>query len=223
MNIESLRDLQLLDDISSEAVLTQRSIAQKRGLALGLTNLLIRRLVQKGYIEIVGLRRNKMRYLITAQGLAAKARLTYEYLEYSLFFYRQIRAFLTHALSRIRQSDGKDVLLFGTGEVAEIAFVILRQNGFNLVAVMDEHAPTDAFFLSHPVKRLSEMPTMVFDRVVVASLAGRGEIVRRLIERGIPEYKIIAIPDEQTPEFHGVCTTPMPSAPVPTLSEVPST
>lgn len=223
MDIDAYRDLRLLTEISSEEVVTQRSLAKKHGLALGLTNLLIRRLVRKGHVKIVNLNHNRIRYLITPQGLVEKARLTYAYLEYSLYFYRQIRTFLTRALSTIRQSEGKDVLLYGTGEVAEIAFVIFRQNGFEIVAVMDEDARNDASFLSHSVRRMSDLSTLSFDRVVVASLAGRGDIVQQLIRRGVPESKIIAIPDEQTPEFRQMHTTPMPSAPVPLLSEAPST
>ena len=88
-----------MTDISSGSSVTQRHLAKKHGLALGLTNLLLRRLVKKGYVKIVNLQRNRLGYLLTPTGLTEKVRLTYEYIEYSLYFYRQIRAFLTHALA----------------------------------------------------------------------------------------------------------------------------
>jgi len=130
MDPHAYRDLRLLTELSSQDGVTQRSLARTQGMALGLTNLLIRRLAKKGYVKIISLQRNRLRYLITPRGLAEKARLTYEYLEYSLYFYRQIRTFLTQALSRIDPSGRNDVLLYGTGEVAEIAFVMQsRQYG----------------------------------------------------------------------------------------------
>ncbi len=222
MDLDAYRDLQLLTDFSSEEAVTQRSLAKKHGLALGLANLLVRRLVRKGHIKIVNLDRSRIRYLITPQGLAEKARLTYAYLEYSLYFYRQIRTFLTQALSTIRQSEGKDVLLYGTGEVAEIAFVIFGQNGFNIVAVMDEQAKQGALFLNHPIRRMSDLQALSFDRVVVASLAERGRIVQQLTQQGVPAHKIIAIPDEQTPAFHGEQAAAVLLGSLPLLSGVPA-
>lgn len=76
MNTDSYRELRVLTDVSSDGFVTQRRLAKRYGLALGLTNLLIRRLVRKGYIKIVNLQRNRIRYLITPTGLMEKARLT---------------------------------------------------------------------------------------------------------------------------------------------------
>src|SRR3990167_2891120 len=104
MNADSYRELRVLTDVSSDGFVTQRGLAKKYGLALGLTNLLIRRLIRKGHIKIVNLQRNRLQYLVTPQGLTEKARLTYAYIEYSLYFYRQIREFLTRALATIPSS-----------------------------------------------------------------------------------------------------------------------
>ncbi len=210
MDPHAYRDLRLLTELSSQDGVTQRSLARTQGMALGLTNLLIRRLAKKGYVKIISLQRNRLRYLITPRGLAEKARLTYEYLEYSLYFYRQIRTFLTQALSRIDPSGRNDVLLYGTGEVAEIAFVMLQQGGFRVVAIVDGHAGAGVRFLNEPVRALSELGRLTFDRVVVASIRDRRAIVQDLMARGVAREKIIAIPDEQTPEFQAASAMPEP-------------
>jgi hypothetical protein len=55
MDVESYRKLQFLTEISSGDSVTQRRLAKKHGLALGLTNFLIHRLFKKGYVKIVNL------------------------------------------------------------------------------------------------------------------------------------------------------------------------
>ena len=50
MDIEAHRDLKLLEAVEQNSRVTQRSLATKLGIALGLTNIYLRRLVRKGYI-----------------------------------------------------------------------------------------------------------------------------------------------------------------------------
>lgn len=214
MDLKTYRDLQLLTEISGDESVTQRSLAKRQGLALGLTNLLIRRLVKKGYIKIVNLQRNRLRYLITPRGLAEKARMTYEYIDYSLYFYRQIRTFLVRALSSISRTGGSRVVLYGTGEVAEIASLILRQNGFEIVAAVESAANDGAGRADRPIERLAKLPSPTYDRVVVASLKNGRQLVNTLCQVGIPREKVIAIPEEGTPEFHEVGVSPVALVPI---------
>lgn len=202
MNRDSYRDFRLLTDLASGALVTQRHLAKRQGLALGLTNLLIRRLVRKGYVKIVNLQRNRIRYLVTPIGLMEKARLTYAYIEYSLYFYRQIREFLTRTFATIPPSAGKKIVLCGTGEVSEIAFLLLQQNGFDIVAVVESEMSDGTTFLGQPVRGLTELPALSFDRVIVTSLKDRDRMKQDLHQHGVPDAKIIAIPDEGTPTFH---------------------
>src|SRR5712672_2042575 len=80
MDIEAHRDLKLLEAVEQDSRVTQRSLATKLGIALGLTNIYLRRLVRKGYIKCVNVQSNRISYLITPRGIAEKARLTYEFL-----------------------------------------------------------------------------------------------------------------------------------------------
>ena len=45
------RELQLLSEVVDKPEITQRELSQKVGIALGLTNVMLRNLVQKGYIR----------------------------------------------------------------------------------------------------------------------------------------------------------------------------
>ena len=198
MTFKAHRELQLLEEISGQSYVTQRGLAKKLGVALGLTNLLIYRLARKGYIKVVNLQRNRLHYLITPQGLAEKSRLTCEYLEYSLQFYRQIRRFLTASLTPLAGAGCRNILLYGTGEVAEIAYLTMQEMDLNLVGVLD--GDTDrGKFLGFPVISLADLPLTPFDRIVIAGFTSREKIQQQLQALGIPANKMIAIPDQVWP------------------------
>ena len=199
MDVDSYRELQLLTEISSgDDSVTQRRLAQKHGLALGLTNFLMRRLVKKGYVKIVNLERKRLRYLLTPKGIAEKARLSYAYLEYSLHLYRNIRTLLTQTLSVMTRSGGTSVVLYGTGEMAEIASLIMQQRGLDVVAVVDEAGHGTASFMNRPLTSLAKLADCSFDWVLIASFKDHHEIIRQLCRSGVPREKIIMISSEST-------------------------
>src|SRR3954470_24722029 len=123
MDIESHRDLKLLEAVEQDSRVTQRSLATKLGIALGLTNIYLRRLIRKGYIKCINVQSNRLLYLITPQGIAEKSRLTYEFMDYSLYLYREVREHLSEVLRPCREGGAQRIAVFGTGEAAELAYL----------------------------------------------------------------------------------------------------
>ena len=99
MDLQGQRDLQLLNEVEQDAGVTQRSLATKLGVALGLTNLYLKRLARKGYIKISTIPSHRIKYLLTPRGMAEKSRLTYAYMQYSLSYYREMRERLKHVFA----------------------------------------------------------------------------------------------------------------------------
>src|SRR5919108_4060764 len=99
MDLESRRDLQLLEALEQEATITQRTLASRLGMALGLTNLYLKRLIRKGYVKCTTISPNRLIYSLTPRGVSRKARLTYEFMRYSLDFYRDVRQHLRRSLA----------------------------------------------------------------------------------------------------------------------------
>ena len=181
MDLESQRDLQVLEAVSNGQQLTQRSLALRLGLAVGLTNLYLKRLARKGYIKFVNVRPNRIAYLLTPKGIAEKSRLTYEFMENSLTVYRQVRAHLsTIVLPSIGGSQG--IAIFGTGEAAELAYLCLRENGMEPVAVFDR-APGQ--FLGMPVRDIRDHASVPFQVLIVARLDRPEGLLAELASLGI--------------------------------------
>lgn len=197
MDVESRRDLQLLEALEQEASITQRNLATRLGIALGLTNLYLKRLIRKGYIKCVTVSPNRLVYSLTPKGMARKARLTYEFMKYSLDFYRDARQHLRRSLMQA-VTPQKRVAIYGTGDAAELVFLLIREMGLELVAVFGPEQ--DGRFLGLPVNAIADHSSAVYDVLIVAVLerpAGTTKLLRQL---GIPENKVLMLrPDWTAP------------------------
>jgi DNA-binding Lrp family transcriptional regulator len=189
MNAESQRDLQLLEALEEQSTITQRTLAARLGIALGLTNLYVKRLVRKGYVKCVTVAPNRLAYLVTPQGLAVKARLTYEFMKYSLDFYRDVRRHLQRSLSS-GVNGHQRVAVYGTGEVAELVFLLLKEMGIDLVAVFNDRSGR---FLGLPVIAIADHQASEYDVLIVAALEKPAAVKKRLIAAGVPAAKLLTL------------------------------
>jgi len=184
------RELRLLEALHGDQQITQRRLSTKLGIALGLTNLYLKRLVRKGYVKCVTVPRNRMRYLVTPRGIAEKTRLTYEFMEYSLRLYRETGQHLRTALKEVVKDGCTNIAIYGTGEPAELAYISLKELGLEPVAVFDSKA--GGAFLGMPVRPLSEHTSVDYDLMILASLRP-GPPVTRLLEAGVPKGKLCTL------------------------------
>lgn len=202
MAVEDLRDLEVLEAVSQDRQITQRGLAAKLGIALGLTNLYIKRLVHKGFIKCVNVQSNRILYLITPRGIAMKSRLTYEYMEYSLSLYRQVRRHLQAVLEPIARS-GRRVAIYGAGEAAELAYMSLREAGLEPAAVFDGAGGVSQF-LGTTVRDIREHAQVEYDLLIVATLEPPAALVSRICEAGVPMGKLITLRPPAPERRHSV-------------------
>ena len=186
---EARRDLQALEAIAENSRITQRGLSTKLGIALGLANLYVKRLVRKGYVKCVNFKPNRILYVLTPTGITEKTRLTYEFMEYSMFLYGQVRQHLRSVLQPFTEGQRRRVAIYGTGEAAELAYLSLTELGMELVAVLDGVGA--AKFLGRPVQDIREQPTVDYDLIIVATLEQPDAMVERLLSYGVPRDKIV--------------------------------
>lgn len=191
MNVEARRDLTVLDAVQQDQRITQRSLSAKLGIALGLTNIYLKRLIRKGYIKCVNVQSNRFLYLITLQGIAEKTRLTYEFMDYSLHLYRDVRQHLSEVLRPCREGGAQRIAVFGTGEAAELAYLSLKEHGLEPVAIFAQES--GGTFLAMPVRGIDECSQVVFDRLIVATLDKPDSLVHQLVSAGIPFEKLLTL------------------------------
>lgn len=190
------RDLRILSAIEEGAPLTQRLLARRVGVALGLANLCLKRLARKGYIKVVHFNdkpaaRKRLRYLLTPKGLAEKSRLSYEHLVYSLNLYRRTRQTLRESLGSLRERGMKRLALYGTGDAAELAYLTLKECGLEPIGVYA--AAPGGEFLGFPVLPVAALNVDEIDGLVVATFERPEPHVLELERRGVPRGKCVTL------------------------------
>ena len=197
MDLEQHRDLKLLEAVQQDSRVTQRTLASQLGIALGLANIYLRRLVRKGYIKATNIQPNRLSYLITPSGIAEKARLTYEFMDYSLHLYKEVRQHLRDVLQECAAA-GRDVAIYGRGEAAELAYLSLKESGLEPVAIFD--ATSGPEFLGMPVRPIAEHVRRAL------RLDDRGDArqgrpqVADLLRVGVPQDKLFPLRRDPGPQ-----------------------
>lgn len=188
------RDLEILTAVGEGRPLTQRALAQRLGVALGLANLYVKRLVGKGLIKITDFprkpaARKRLRYVLTPRGLSEKSRLTYEYAAYSLGIYRRTRETLREAL---RETNGMTrIALYGTGEAAELAYITLKEFGLEPSAVFADEATGQ--FLGVPIHPVSGLSPRDFDGVIIATFERPEARLATLAAAGFASQQLLSL------------------------------
>jgi Winged helix-turn-helix DNA-binding len=195
LDLEAHRDLKMLEAVQQDSRVTQRGLASQLGMALGLANIYLKRMINKGWIKCVNIQPNRISYLITPRGIAEKARLTYEFMDYSLHLYGEVRQHLRAVLTDCAAA-GRRVAISGRGEAAELAYLSLKESGLEPVAVFDKEV---GWFLGMPVRPLAEHPQVEYDLIIVATLDRSGQQMADLLEAGVPREKLFPLRKEPTP------------------------
>ena len=136
---DNIRELNLLEQVEHDPNVNQSMLATQLGVAVGTVNWHLKRLISKGYVKVQRAERKKLRYIITPEGIALRARLAVDYVEKSFFIYRKTRQRVQEHLIEIRRAGYDRVRIVGAGDVADICRLTCLEQG--LTVVDDENIP----------------------------------------------------------------------------------
>jgi DNA-binding MarR family transcriptional regulator len=126
---ESTHEMRLLESIERDPDITQASLATQMDVAVGTVNWHLKRLIEKGYVKIKRAERKKLRYIITPEGIALRARLTVDYIDQQFRLYRTTREKVRAYLEEVRRLGHRQVRLVGEGDVADICRLSCLEQG----------------------------------------------------------------------------------------------
>ncbi len=150
---ETNRDLTLLTSIEQNPDVSQATLADELGVAVGTINWYLKRLISKGYVKVKRAQRKKLRYIITPEGIALRAALTVDYIRTSFDLYRHTRKKTTNAIDEIRFNGYTQVNILGEGEIAEVCKLTCMEAG--MTVTNDPKAPK---ILIEGIKLALELP-----------------------------------------------------------------
>ncbi|MCJ7724527.1 MAG: winged helix-turn-helix transcriptional regulator [Anaerolineales bacterium] len=130
---DTARELSLLEQIEHDPDVSQATLATQLGVAVGTVNWHIKRLIAKGYVKVKRAERRKLRYIITPEGIALRARLTVDFIERSFDLYRKTRKRVQEHLASLRQAGINHVRITGEGDVVDICRLTCLEQGITIV------------------------------------------------------------------------------------------
>jgi DNA-binding MarR family transcriptional regulator len=189
MDHHDIHALRILEEIEKDDSQSQRELARKLNISLGLVNSFIKRLAHRGYFKVTTIPKNRARYILTPKGFAEKTRLTYEFIQYSFHFYKTARGKLKLLLSILENGGARSVVFYGASDLAEIAYVSLKETNLELVGVVDDFKSGEKF-LGLTIMPPSILTRLKCDKIIVTSIDSRVAICDNLVKLNIPESKI---------------------------------
>jgi hypothetical protein len=112
-------------------------------------------------------------------------------MEYALSHYRDMRARLREALARMAQNGMTRIVIYGTGELAEMVYLSLREAQMTLVGFVDKGQCES--FLSYPVWPPDVLQEWKFDAVLLTDFERMLGHRTTLEHHQVPESKIVAL------------------------------
>lgn len=180
---ENLRNLQLLEEIAKDSTVSQRKLSQRLGVALGVTNACLKKMVSKGLVKAQGINHKRIGYYLTPKGFSEKARLAYHFLQHTVSYYSALRDKVTASLNTLSTAGHKRIVCYGAGEVLEVVFIIINGSGFefSILGITDDdenkHNNKMFGFVVQPPQIIKELRP---DAVLVTSIRYNDEILHRL-------------------------------------------
>ncbi|MFC1672684.1 winged helix-turn-helix transcriptional regulator [Pseudomonadota bacterium] len=162
--------LSLLSALEDDQPVTQRGLAARIGVALGLTNTLLKRAVRKGLVKVAQAPAKRYAYYVTPKGFGEKSRLVAEYLTSSLGFFRHAREEFATIYADAEARGQTRVALFGVGELAEIAMLSSQDTAVEVMSVIQPGSNQSRFSGLPVINRLDTAKGLDFDAVVITSI-----------------------------------------------------
>jgi len=119
-------EFKIIDEIGKDLNTTQRKISHQIGLSLGMTNIIMKRLIAKGYVKVKGLNRRNVQYILTPRGFAEKVKKTHRYLLRIIETLKTVKEKIQDTVLEYYEKGERNFTILGKGELADIVEISLR-------------------------------------------------------------------------------------------------
>jgi len=157
------KHLDTLLELKENPSLSQRSLAHKLNISLGLTNSILQNLIHRGLIKAQKMTGRKILYLITPQGMVQATNFIYDRVRETQHYYQYAKDLLTTRFNNLYDKGVRKAAIYGTGQLAEITYLSLLDSPLRLYSIITDD-PTSLSsstfskkkFLGHEVLTLSD-------------------------------------------------------------------
>jgi DNA-binding MarR family transcriptional regulator len=184
-----LNKLKILREIASDARITQAELAGRCSLSVAMVNNYMKDLCRSGLLEYRRKSIKNITYYLTPSGCREMDALQNDLTGEMASMFANAKEHIRNRIMEQAVTVLRRVVLYGTGDLAQLAFHALTFSGVCILAVCDDNPATRGMdFCGCEVVSPSRIPFFAPDAVVVAAAPVTGKFLENqqaLTERGI--------------------------------------
>jgi len=180
---QEIRELNLLQELEKNPVISQRELSHKFGIALGVTNACLRRMARRGWIRITSLDHRRIGYFLTPKGFAERAKLTLHLISWTVQHYSTLKEIIGERLLEMQNKGVERLVFYGVSDEMEIAYVTLQGSNLKLVGIVEDQEKINRKeIFGFELTEVHQVDTLKPDAVLITSLTSLDEKEKNLKE-----------------------------------------
>lgn len=120
------KEYAIIREIHKNHLPDQRTLATRTGISLGMTNLIVKKLIKKGYIKAKQLNQKKIQYLLTPKGFTEKAKKSYHFTLKTIDNLKHIREKVQDIVIAERAKGAQRFMISGNNDLAYLAEIAIK-------------------------------------------------------------------------------------------------
>lgn len=180
-----IRELNLLQELERNPIISQRELSHKFGIALGVTNACLKRMARRGWIRMMNQDHRKIGYFLTPKGFAEKAKLTLHLISWTVQHYSTLKDIVGARLLEMQNQGAERIVFYGVSDEMEIALISLQGTNLKLVGIVeDEEKLTRRAIFGHELEAVGRVKELRPDSILITSLteiANKRETLTNLV------------------------------------------
>ncbi len=176
------KELIILSEIDENPKTTQKEIAVKCGITPPMVNKYLANLESKGEIKIKGTTTRNTTYHLTDEGKNKLMILNISYSREILRMYKDSEKHFEPVWNYLNAKKLKKILLFGSGDIGEMALEIMESHDIKITGFIDENSKRIGEKIQKfTIKSIDDLKLLDFDSIVITSYRHGIEMANRII------------------------------------------
>ncbi len=168
---EEMRDLQFLEELEKNPIVSQRELSHRFGIALGVTNACLKRMARKGWIRIRDLNPRRIGYYLTPKGMLEKTRLTIHLVSFRVQHYAELKKVIADRFLEMQRRGMQRIVFYGVSDEMEVAYITLQGVNLKLVGIVEEDEKvTSRIIFGYEIEPVSRVRELKPDCILITSL-----------------------------------------------------
>lgn len=121
------REFELINIVGAQIANNQRDLSRHMDLSLGTINMLLRRLITKGYIRTRQLNQKKVEYILTSKGFSEKTRKSIKYTLKTISSIGLIKARVKGILLNLYEEGARNFFVIGKSDLSILIEMVAKE------------------------------------------------------------------------------------------------